>query len=546
MARVRDPAQRGTARIEWLATLSLAAAGLAMLHGRTLLSGFGRLPGDLGDTRFNLLLLEHGFRHLRGDAFHRDLWSPPFAFFPHAHVLAYGDNLLGNLPFYVPSRLLGLSPARAFGIWIVLCALLNFAAAVLLGRALGLSPLGAGAAATLFAFGMPRSAQLNHAQLLPHFWTPLCLFALVAAWRSWRAGRVWAARLWAIGGVAGAVAQVAAGIYLGAFLLLGCVALLPPGIVALRQDAMLRQAFTSFVRTTCAAWLAAAAAGIALLYPLAAGYAHAREELGGRGFGEVMGMLPRLASYLHPHPASVLYGWLSPLGADLPVPHEHSLFAGFAPLGALAWIAVSLGRKASLSVPRGVAAAALGVWLFTFLATLRLGSYHGTAVSAWWLFHALPGLDALRAVSRVALLQLLAAGLALGIAVTALQRSARGFRLACAFLLAFAPLAESWCRCPADVSEGEIAARAGAVAERVPAGCAAFFWRGQDASDPDYAVQLDAMWASLELRVPTVNGYGGHDAPGWPFHDPRTATPDQLRDWMAREGQPGRAVCLSP
>jgi hypothetical protein len=31
-----------------------------MLHGQTLRSGFTRLPGDLGDTRFILLVLEHG------------------------------------------------------------------------------------------------------------------------------------------------------------------------------------------------------------------------------------------------------------------------------------------------------------------------------------------------------------------------------------------------------------------------------------------------------------------------------------------------------
>jgi hypothetical protein len=519
----------------------MAATGLAMLHGPTILSGFARLPGDLGDTRLNLLILEHGFRHLRGDAFHRDFWSPAWAFFPHPNVLAYGDNLLGDLPFYAPLRWLGVPPARAFGIWIVLCTLLNFAATLPLGRALGLSPLGAGAAATLFAFGMPRSAQLNHVQLLPHFWTPLCLWALVASWQSWRAGRLRAARLCAVAGVASAVMQVAAGVYLGDFLLLGLVALALLGAATLRHGGEL---FPGFARATGVAWLAAAAGGTALLFPIATVYGGARGELGGRGFGEVMGMLPRLESYLYPHPGSAFYGWLAPLGAGLPVPHEHTMFAGFAPLAALLWLAVALWRKSPLPVPRWTAVATLGAWLFTCLATLRLGSYHGTAVSLWWLFHALPGFDAIRAVSRIAVFQLLAAGLALGIAITALQRSPHGWRLACAWLLALAPLAENWSRCPAPVSEGEMVARAHIVADHVPADCAAFFWRGQNASDPEYVIQLDAMSASLEIGKPTVNGYGGHDAPHWPFHDPRAATPEKLSDWMAREGRPGTAVCL--
>ncbi len=530
--------------MEWSAVIALAAAGLVMLHGRTLGSGFARLPGDLGDTRFILLILEHGFRHLRGDAFDRQLWSPAWAFFPHANVLAYSENLIGDQLLYAPLRFLGLEPVRALGAWIVLCSLLNFSAAVLLGRTLGLSRLGAGAAAALFSFGMPRSQQLNHAQLLPQFWTPLCLFSMVAAWRAWQKSRRRGARWWAAACAGCAVGQVAAGVYLGDFLLLGLVALSVLIALELRRDASRRSQLLRFLRATGVAWLSSAAVGAALLFPIARAYAQAHRELGGRQLGEVMGLLPHFESYLLPHPGSVFYRWLAPLGARLPLAHEHTMFAGLAPLCALGWLAMALWRRRTLPVAGWVAGAALGVWVFTCLATLRVGSFHGVAVSLWWFLRPLPGFDALRALTRVAVFQLLPAGLALGIGVTALQGGVRRWRLALAWLLAAAPLLENWSDCTANVSRDEVVARARTVAERIPDDCGVFFWRGQNGTDPEYVIQLDAMSASLELGRPTLNGYSGNVPPGWPFRDPRAANPATLRGWLEREGKPDAALCL--
>jgi hypothetical protein len=128
--------------------------------------------------------------------------------------------------------------------------------------------------------------------------------------------------------------------------------------------------------------------------------------------------------------------------------------------------------------------------------------------------------------------------------VTALQQASRRWQLALAYLLALAPLAENWSHCPAEVSRDEIVARAQFVADRVPDDCTVFFWRGQNATDPTYVIQLDAMWAALELGKPTVNGYSGHDPPAWPFHNPRAANTDKVLEWLEREGQPGAPFCL--
>jgi hypothetical protein len=382
---------------------------------------------------------------------------------------------------------------------------------------------------------------------MPQFWTPLCFLCIVAAWRSWcslRRGRMGRARLWVAGSVTCAVGQVTAGIYLGGFLLLGLLSLLLLAALDLRRDPARRTEAAGFAKATGAAWLGSAAIGAAILFPIAAAYSQAHRELGGRHLGEVMGLLPRFESYLLPNPGSFFYRWLAPLGAGLPLAHEHTMFAGFAPLLALGWLAASLWRGGALPVARWVAGAALGVWVLTCLATLRFGSFHGIALSLWWGLHALPGLDALRALTRVAVFEMLAAGLALGIGVTELQRLGHGWSLAFAWLLALAPLAENWSDCPANVSRDEVVARARIVAERVPVDCQVFFWRGQNPTDPEYVIQLDAMSASMELGKPTINGYSGNDPPGWPFRDPRAANLETLRAWLEREGRPDTSLCL--
>jgi len=530
--------------LEWCAVAALALAGLTMLHGRTLRSGFTRLPGDLGDTRFLLLVLEHGFRYLRGDALAQHFWSPAWEFFPSRNALAYSENLVGDLPLYVPLRLWGLDPTRAFGAWIVLCSLLNFWATVLLGRSLGLSRLGSGAAATLFAFGMPRSQQLNHVQLFPQFWTPLCFFALVASWRAWRANRWLAARLWVAGSLACIAGQVAAGVYLGDFLMLGLLALASLGAVRIATDGVARADVRHFVERTATAWLVGGALAATLLFPIGAAYGRAHRELGGRDWREVGLMLPRVVSYLAPNPGSTFYGWLNPLGAGLPLSWEHTMFAGFAPLIALAWLATAWWRR-KLPVADWVVAATVGVWCLACLTTLYLGSYHGDPVSLWRLVRVLPGLDALRGVSRITMLELLPAGLAVGIAVTALMRSARRWQVVLGGLLAVLPLVENWSQCPANVSRDEILSRARAVPRASPRAAKSFSGAAARAIRHWSCTSTRCLprWISgsqPSMDTPATNLRAG------PSSIRKGPRPFDLRSGsLAREGPAPRSACLT-
>ena len=47
------------------------------------------IPGDRGDARFNLYLLEHSYKYVSGQE--SGFWDVGF-FYPHQNVLAYSDN----------------------------------------------------------------------------------------------------------------------------------------------------------------------------------------------------------------------------------------------------------------------------------------------------------------------------------------------------------------------------------------------------------------------------------------------------------------------
>ena len=525
------------AAIEWMLVALAGACGVLLLHRHTLASGGARLPGDLGDTRLNLLFLEHGFRTLRGDSPWHSFWSPTWSFFPLTEVLARSDNLIGDLPLYVTLRGLGVDPPRAFSAWVVSCTILNFAGALWAARQLGQSRLGAGASAVLFAFAMPRAQQLNHAQLLPQFWMPLCVGVLARSVRAALADQPVRSRRWLFLLPPLALLQFAAGAYLGCFLALGAVF---AGVVALSctGDVGFR---APLVRWLQVAWPGLASGLAAIAVPtwwLLRPYVRLRALGGGRSHVEVAAMLPRPLSYLMPMPGAVFYDWLTPVARTLPLSWEHTMFAGLLPLGALGWLAWQTQHQNAVG-QRVLARLLFGTWALTVLSTLLLGRE-----SAWWIVSLLPGLTALRAVTRIALLQLLLAGFALGALVTACQQRRTKGAWILATALMFLPLIENLVEVPANLGANEILERTQTLAAHVrEANCSAFFYTG--APDAlDVVTQLDAMSASMETGRPTINGYTGKDPEGWTLREPAHVDRAAVRDWLHRNGDDHTDFCL--
>ena len=120
------------------------------------------VPGDLGDARFNLYILEHTFKWM-GD---RSLsYISPGIFYPYPGTMFFSDTHTGSALFYVIFRALGKSEFTSFTLWFYIGYLLTFVASYYTLLHFKFKPLAAVTAAIIFSFSLPSLAQYGHAQL---------------------------------------------------------------------------------------------------------------------------------------------------------------------------------------------------------------------------------------------------------------------------------------------------------------------------------------------------------------------------------------------
>ncbi len=528
---------RPTAPLRRLA-LPLAGwvCGMAMVFHRVLLTGLGKIPGGLGDSRLVHFVLEHGYRWLSGRPPHDRFWSPP-VFFPHENVAAYTDALAGVGPFYWVWRWLGADPWTAFQLWTMAMWTLNFAAIYLVVRRyLGAGRPAATLAAVVCAFGSARVVQLTHPQLVPQFWVVLAFAALVEAFRAGAEGaprRPAAARAWIGVFFAALVLQAWTAFYPFYFALLLGAAALAWALVLGETRARLGR----FWRAHRVALLVAAAGAALLLWPLAARYLAAKAERG--YFPFAAGQAPRLASWLLMGDTNVAWGWLTDLApfAGLEAsPHLNGL--GFLTLAlAVAGLARQWRRP-------GVRLLVLAVATL-FALTL---SWPGE-LSLWrWFRELAPGAAALRAVARVGMVLLLPAAVGLASFFD-------GWRLArwrpAAALLALLVLGEQvHARLPT-LDKAALRAHVDALAARVDPACRAFLLVMLGRGRYEH-LQDDAAWVTLATGIPTVNGRYGSFPPDYPnLRMPRIRKKRRLADarramggWLAAHGESDDGVCF--
>jgi hypothetical protein len=520
--------------------LALAGLLLALLlaHHPVVRSGFTAAHGDEGDARLVHLVLEHGFRHLRGDALHARFWDPPF-FHPAPNTAAYTETLLGVLPLYAPWRAAGAGEDAAYLLWLFSVTAGNFLAARwLLARGFGARPLGAAAGAVLFAAGASRLNQANHPQLLAHFWAVLAVGALLRLGREGtgrREGAGWAALL-----VGACVAQLYAGFYWGWFL--GFLLLL--ALLAALASRTARPLLLARLRTHGAALALCGALGLLALWPLVSHALAAVREVGLREWGDVSYMVPRFHTWFHVGGEHWVWGRTAQARGFLRLPTESEHRAGLGYLtAALAGWGLWGGRR------RPAVALLLAV---TLLAVGLCTTYRGGWTPWWLVFHGVPGASAVRAVARIGVWLLLPAAVGLALWVSRQQGRGRGALGALAAGLCLLEQGVSGGHFPLAEPRADVAQLAARVREaRTREGCASFLYAPTRGAFPSYKYQLDAMWAAVEAGVPTVNGYSGNEPPGWELEDLRDPSGAPAAGLEAALGRWGRArglregdVCL--
>ena len=503
----------------------------------TLASGFSNMQGEPGDSRLNHYFLEHSFQLVFNRNYIASPWSPAF-FYPFPNALAFSDNLWGAAPIYWFLRAFA-STDVAFQLWTMLVSALNFFSFAFVLHRQHIRRELVGLGAFLFAFGMPRIAQISHTQLLPQFFTPLALLFLWEFSRQPTRQRL-ALSLLLI------YLQVLSGIYLGWFLLLSLLVAIPllwflerPGHIEGTESFGSR--LLAFCRTHWASVLLMLAGwgfGMALtLMP----YLQIRAVVGERTYAGVSQFLPRLASWFLPAPHS-LWGavWYDSAASKLPFFWEHSLFLGFTGIGLLglglyAGIAQKIPPQRLLLVKL-----CLGVAVVLFALSLQFSN----GFSLWQFVYGLvPGASAIRAVFRIwtivdcyLLIAICSSADTFFNSISNRHTSLAGRKRMASLpsiLLGLCLIEQmtfnssSYGKRPYLKQENEVA--------RLMQGCEVAYLKILPNNVVDH---VTAMWAGLKAKVPVVNGYSGNAPLNYHQYDQPMNLP-QVANWLMQSQEGG-------
>ena len=491
-------------RAVWKSELLLPL--LMFLIGSCIFFRADRVPGDLRDSRFNMYVLEHGYRwvtHL-DDSF----WSASF-FYPVRNVITYSDNHLGSLPFYSVFRILGASRETAFQLWVVTIFALNYFVSYYVLRKQNIEQIGATFGAYLFTFPAIIADQMPHIQLAPRFMVPVAF---------------WMASLFLESGsirslillLTACAYQIYLGIYNGYFLILS----LAPFVVVLFLYRKQWIAVGSFVANhgvrqlllRIIRYCLACVGFVLVLLPLILPYYTTQSELGGREWDEVVPMLPRWQSYLYAPPESFLWGKLFRFGDSLPMAWEHRLFLGLIPCAGLVIFLYLWFKKKLKRLDREQGVAMLGVIIGIIVLTLycqRVSLYY-------YVWEHLPGAGSIRAVSRIILVLIYPVAFVCGVSIAYLEETkAITGRSRVTGSLAITSLAllviDQAARVPS-VSTQQCKTRLTELEERIRVARRqsnqSVLWVCDRDCEPEIR-QLDAMLAAQDLGLKTINGYSG-------------------------------------
>ena len=472
---------------------------------------FALIPGDLGDARFNNYILEHFFRWLSG--LDKSYWSASF-FYPYSNNIAFSDNLLGSAPFYVLFRFVGLDRETAFQGWYIIGLILNFAAAAFVLSRLKLKSLAVGMGAFFFTFGLPLLAQETHAQLLYRFCVPLACFYL---WEFSQKPRLdkWIAL------VLGVVWQFYLSIYLGIFLTLLMIVMFVL-IPCITHPQSFMDALLYWPTKLKIAWqkpsplwrflalLATLILGGGLVLLLQPYYTVLKVYGFSRNWDEVASMLPRWQSYLVAD-NSQLWHSISGFISDLPMRSEQQLFPGLAVI-----IILVIGIVWPIKTPNRQVA-----WLnFFSIVALVIMTFYFSGFSLYQIIAGLPGLNSIRAVSRIELVLMWPQALFIACVIDAFIRSSKrtlSFVNILVVCLLGLLISETVFYTHQTFSKSEAQARISELRHLIPPSTPKkpILFLASRIGDPWWMAEIDAMLLSQDLGWPTINGYSGNYPPDY-------------------------------
>jgi hypothetical protein len=291
---------------------------------------------------------------------------------------------------------------------------------------------------------------------------------------------------------------------------------------------------------------AATLLSLLVIAPMAYHYGMALRLVGPRRFADAVAMIPPPQSWLYLGPDSWLYSWEPRVALFRKITYEHEQRLG---IGWITLTAALLGCHAFVRDRGRWARAAM----LASLAVVLLTSLYPGRITPWRLFfNVLPGANAIRAVSRIVFLLLIPLSIGFAWLVQRRKRLVTDLALGaiCVLEQGHTTVAYDKLKARADVC---------AVAKLVDGNCLAFYYSPVLApgvtAPPPWVLQIDALLASMETRVPTINGYSGNAPDGWGDLEENKVVDDasysRLRDalgrWSRRYGlDPARVCWIGP
>lgn len=470
-----------------------------MLHGLDL------MPGDFGDSRLNNYFLENIYQYIIGNT-HSLVHLNFFGLFPY--VLGFSDNLFGASPIYLFFRAVTGESDTAFQIWFYFSYVANYFAAYCGLRLLGISPVAAIFGSLVFAFSLPVSGKIAHAQLGYRFCVPLVIAYFYLFLECGKIRLLLYSIAWLVWGFY-------CSIYIGSFTLLFLVVMLFVFLVIslFGNKIHLLLYFERWKNISLSTWMLygfiltlLAGAMTVLIYP----YLMASSLYGfKRDYSEILSMLPNMQNYLFSDRSLIWGAYSTLLDEHYSFRHEKQLFIGTIPIILLtASIFVKNVRSKMIYL------IILGALCITVLITLKFGQQF----SLWQYFSKLPLLDSLRATGRIILVLLFPIAYLCAVSVQSLERRPGMASKLLLLLLVMGLVMESMASnrhvaFPKSEWRARIAREELRLPRDIPSDAILFFAQKEGAST-HHLDELDAMWVSMLHSRSTLNGYSGNFPPG--------------------------------
>lgn len=462
-------------------------------------------PGDLGDARYNMYVLEHAFLVFSGKL--SSFLNIP-VFFPWTNIVCLSDTHWGTAPIYALFRWGGGTPESAFGNWFLVGFVLNYLSAYFVNRRFGLEALGASIGAFLFAFSLPVIAQDGHAQLLYRCFIPLSLWVFHRYLKT--------KDPFFIGVTAVLVAfQFLATFYMGVFLVF---LLASYGIVIYfdnikPQNSFWDQTHYLFFPNPIRGrrlFLTIVLMGFAfcLFLIVAIPYWHTQKLYGiERHYSEIRRMLPRIQSYIIGD-RSLL--WFSKWEGFSKIVNrnEHQMFIG---AGAFSTIVFALLFKPFLMENP------LSQRFFRVVGVLCVGTLVLGGVSLYQVLAYVPGVSAVRAVSRIILVLLFPIGFIVGQFADYISRKNLKIisSMTVLWIMIIAITMESILAQKAVSPIADLKSRIVSLERKIPTWDKDSILVVAAEGTQSYLTELDAMLFAQSKGIKTLNGYSGSNPPGW-------------------------------